>query len=117
MAEIAVVVGLIAACSTITVRAATIGKDLYTLISKYKTADKKVLQLSTHVKAVRVVSRLLSTWLEGEAVGSEEVEEVKKDLLEILEACGNLLLELEEHVTGALGEAERVGVKGALQYI
>ena len=81
MADPASILGLIAASLTITIRAATIGKDLHTPISKYRTTDKKVQQLSVHMAAVRVAARSLSSWLEDDAVGSGEVEDVKRELL------------------------------------
>jgi hypothetical protein len=117
MADPASILGLIAASLTITIRAATIGKDMHTLVTKYRTTDKKVKQLSVHVAAVRIAARSLSSWLEGDAVGSEEVEEIKGELLEVLTACSSLLLDLQEHVAKALAGAENMGFTGAVHYI
>jgi hypothetical protein len=117
MADPASILGLIAASLTITIRAATIGKDLHSLTSKYYKSNSKVKQLSVHVAAVRVAARSLSSWLEDDAVGSEEVEDVKRELLEVLSACCNLLSDLQDHVAKALAGAESVGFKGAITYI
>jgi hypothetical protein len=118
MADPASILGLIAASLTITIRAATIGKDLHTLISKFQTANSKVRQLSVHVAAVRVAARSLSSWLEDGVVGSEEVEDVKSELLEVLSACGNLLSDLQDHVAKALvGAEENVSFRGTVHYI
>lgn len=117
MADPATIVGLVAASLTIVVRAATIGKDLHTLISRYRTTDSKVKQLSVHVAAVRIAARSLSSWLEGDTIGSEEVEDVKHELLEVLTACCSLLEDLRSHVAEALKGAENVGFKGAVHYI
>jgi hypothetical protein len=117
MADPASILGLIAASLTIMIRAATIGKDMHVIIAKYRTTDKKVKQLSVHVAAVRIAARSLSSWLEDDAVGSEEVEDVKGELFEVLTACSSLLLDLQEHVARALSGAENVGFKSAVHYI
>jgi len=117
MADPASILGLIAASLTITIRAAAIGKDMHTLIAKYKTTNRKVKQLSVHVAAVRVAARSLSSWLEDDAVGSEEVEDVKHELLEVLTASCSLLSDLQEHIEKALRSADTVGLKGAIHYI
>jgi hypothetical protein len=117
MADPASILGLIAASLTITIRAATIGKDMHVIFAKYRTTDKKVKQLSVHVAAVRIAARSLSSWLEDDAVGSEEVEDVKGELFEVLTACSSLLLDLQEHVAKALSGAENVGFGGAVHYI
>jgi hypothetical protein len=117
MADPASILGLISASLTITIRAATIGKDLHSLIAKYKTTNSKVRQLSVHVAAVRVAARSLSSWLEEDAIGSEEVEDVKSELLEVLSACCGLLSDLQDHVTKALAGVENVGFKGAVTYM
>lgn len=83
---------------TIIIRAATIGQDIHTLISNYRTTDRKVKQLAVHVSAVRVAARSLFSWLEDDAVGSEEVEDVKSELLEVLSACCSLLSDWQDHV-------------------
>ncbi|KAH7068975.1 hypothetical protein BKA63DRAFT_98835 [Paraphoma chrysanthemicola] len=97
MADPASILGLISASLTITIRAATI--------------------LSVHVAAVRVAARLLSSWLEEDAVGSEEVEDVKTELLQVLSACCSLLSDLQDHVAKALAGAESVAFKGAVTFI
>jgi hypothetical protein len=84
MADPVSVLALISASLTITMRTATIGKDLHVLTSKFKRADQDVKQLSVHVSALRVTARALCSWLEGESVGSDDVEEVKESLLEVL---------------------------------
>jgi hypothetical protein len=117
MADPASILGLISASLTITIRAATIGKDLHTLTTKYKSVNTKIRHLSIHVSAVRVAARSLSFWLEGDAVGSHEVENVKRDLLDVLSACCDLLSDLQDHVAKALAGAEDVGFKGAVTYI
>ncbi|KAF2109454.1 hypothetical protein BDV96DRAFT_636132 [Lophiotrema nucula] len=117
MADPASILGIISASLTITVRAATIGKDIHRLIAKFKTTNKKVRQLSTHVSAVRVAARSLSAWLEDDAVGSEHIEHVKRELLDVLSACCDLLSDLQDHVAKALAGAEHVGFKGAVDYI
>lgn len=117
MTDPASILSLVSASLTITMRAATIGKDLYSLKSKFQNVDKKVYQLSIHVSALRVAARSLSSWLEDDAVGSDEVEEIKGELLEVLSACCELLSDLQDHVSSALAGAEKVDFKGAVSYI
>lgn len=117
MADPASILGLISASLTIAIRAATIGKDLHSLTTKYKLTNARVRQLSVHVAAVRVAARSLSSWLEEDVVGSEEVEDVKSELLEVLSACCSLLSDLQDLVAKALAGAETVGFKGAVTYI
>lgn len=117
MADPASILGLISASLTITIRAATIGKDLHTLTTKFKSVNAKIRQLSVHVSAVRVAARSLSSWLEDDEIGSDEVEDVKRDLLDVLSACCDLLSDLQDHVAKALAGAESVGFKGAVTYV
>jgi hypothetical protein len=117
MADPASILGLIAASLTITIRAATIGKGMHVIFAKYRTTDNKVKQLSVHVAAVRIAALSLSSWLDDDAVGSEEVEDVKGELFEVLTACSSLLLDLQECVAKALSGAENVGFGGAVHYI
>lgn len=70
-----------------------------------------------HVSAIRVAARSLSSWLEEDAVGSEEVEEIKEELLEVLSACCELLSDLQDHVTKVVAGTESVSFKGAVSYI
>ena len=111
------IAGLIGASLTITMRAATIGKDLYSLKARLKGANSKIGQLSIHISAIRVAARSLSSWLEADAVGSEEVEDVKGELLDVLSACCNLLSDLQDFVVKVLAGTESVGFKGAAMYI
>lgn len=117
MADPASILGLISASLTIAIRAATIGKDIHSLTTKYKLANARVRQLSVHVAAVRVAARSLSSWLEEDVVGSEEVEDVKNELFQVLSACCSLLSDLQDLVAKALAGAETVGFKGAVSYI
>lgn len=117
MADPASILSLIAASLSITIKAATIGKDIHSLTSKFRGTTAKVQQLSVHLAAVRVAARSLSWWLEDEAVGSEEVEDVKGQLSEVLSACCILLSDLHDHVTKALAGTEKVGFRGAVNYI
>lgn len=111
------ILGLISASLTITTRAATIGKDLPTLNLKYRSSNAKVQQLHVHISAIRVAARSLSSWLENDAIGSEEVEDVKSEPLDVLSSCGNLLFDHQDHITRALAGAGNVGFKGAVNYI
>ena len=111
------ILSLISASLTITIRAATVGKDLYTLGTKYQKADKRILQLSSHVSAVRVAARSLSSWLEADAVGSDEVEEVKGELLQVLQACADLLSDLQDYTSKALVAAEHLTFKGKISLL
>lgn len=117
MADPASILGLISASLTIAIRAATIGKDIHSLTTKYKVTNTKVRQLSVHIAAVRVAARSLSSWLEEDAVGSDEVEDVKNELSQVLSACCSLLSDLQDFVAKALAGAETVGFKGAVAYI
>jgi hypothetical protein len=117
MADPASILGLISASLTITMRAATIGKDLHTLTSRFKSANKNVRQILVHISAIRIAARSLSSWLEDDAVGSDEVEDVKNELLQVLSACCDLLSDLQDLVVKALAGAENVGFKGAVSYI
>lgn len=111
------ILSLVSASLTVTMRAATIGKDLHSLRTKFQGADKKIRQLSVHVSAIRLAARSLSSWLEDDSVGSEEVEEIKGELLEVLTACCEILSDLQDHVSKIRTGAEGVGVKGSLQFI
>jgi hypothetical protein len=117
MADPATILGLISASLTITIRAATIGKDIHSLRQKFKTTNAAVAQLSVHVSAIRVAARSLSSWLEDETIGSDEVEEVRYELLAVLSACGDLLSDLQDHLAKALAGAEAVNFRGASRYI
>ena len=117
MADPASILALVSASLTITMRAASVGKSLYTLRSKYQKADKKVQQLSSHVSAIRVATRSLSSWLEAEAVRSEEVAEVKDELLHVLRACYELLSDLEDYVSRAITGAEFLTFKGRVSFL
>lgn len=117
MADPASILSLIAASLSITIKAATIGKDIHSLTSKFRGTTAKVQQLSVHLAAVRVAARSLSSWLEDETVGSEEVEDVKEQLSEVLSACYSLLSDLHDHVVKALAGADKVGFRGAVNYI
>jgi len=111
------ILSLVSASLTITMRAATIGKDLHSLMHKFAGADKKVRLLSVHVSAVRLAARSLSSWLEEDSVDSEEVEEIKGELLEVLAACCEILSDLQDHVSKIQTGAENIGFKGSLQFI
>lgn len=111
------ILSLVSASLTIAMRAATIGKDLHSLRTKFKDADKKIRQLSIHVSAVRLAARSLSSWLEDDLVGSEEVEEIKGELLEVLAACCEILSDLQDHVSKIRTGADSIGLKGSLQFV
>jgi hypothetical protein len=115
--EPASILSLISASLTITIRAATIGKDLYTLKKSYQKADKHVQQLSTHISAIRVASRSLSLWLEADAIGSDEVEEVKGELLQVLQSCCDLLSEIQDYVCKATTGAENLSFRGKVSFL
>jgi hypothetical protein len=117
MADPATILGLISASLTITICAATIGKDLHSLRQKFKAVNSSVQQLSVHISAIRIAARSLSSWLEAETVGSEEVEEVRHELLAILSACGDLLSDLQDHITRTLTSEDALNFKGACKYI
>lgn len=116
MADPASILALLGASLTITMRAACIGKDLYSLKAHFQSADQSVRQLSVHVSAIRVAAQSLSSWLEEDAVGSAEVAEIKSCLLDVLSACCDLLLELQNYIASALAGAETVGFRGAVSY-
>lgn len=86
-------------------------------MKKLKGADLKFKQLSVHVSAIRTAARSLSTWLEDDIVGSEDVEVVKRDLAEVLYACCDLLSDLQDLLAKALAGAESVGFKGMVRYV
>lgn len=111
------VLSLVSACLTITIRAASIGKSLHTLLTKFQSSGKYVQQLCVHVSAMRVVARSLSSWLEDDAVDSEEVEEIRTEIAEVLNACCDILSDLQDHVSKALSGAESLGVKGKIRYM
>jgi len=66
---------------------------------------------------MRVVARSLSSWLEDDAVDSEEVEEIRTEIAEVLNACCDILSDLQDHVSRALSGAESLGVKGKIRYM
>jgi len=117
MTDPATVVALVSASLTITMRAAKIGKYLYSMKSKFQKAEKSVQQVSTHVSAIRVAARSLSNWLEDDAVGEEKVEEVKEEMLQVLTACNELLSDLEDYVVKALAGAEKMRFRGRVSYL
>lgn len=55
------ILSLVSASLTITMRAATIGKDLHSLRTKFRAAYEKIRQLSIHVSAIRLAARSLSS--------------------------------------------------------
>jgi hypothetical protein len=61
MADPASILALVSASLAITIRAATIGKDLYSLKSRFQSVGKKVRLLSVHVSAIRIAARSLSS--------------------------------------------------------
>lgn len=111
------ILSLVSASLTITMRATTIGKDLNSLKNKFSKADKEIRHLSIHVSAIRLAVRSLSSWLENDTIGSEEVEEINGELLEVLSACCEILSDLQDHVSKIRAGAESVGFKGSLQFI
>jgi len=117
MADPASVVALVSASLTITIRAAKVGKYLYSLKPKLQKAEKCVQQVSTHVSAIRIAARSLSDWLEDDAVGEEKVEVVKEELLQVLAACGELLSDLESYFSKALAGAEKMRFVGTVSYV
>lgn len=50
-------------------------------------------------------------------MGSEEVEEIKRELLEVLAACYEILSDLQDRVSKLRAGTENVRVKGSLQFI
>jgi hypothetical protein len=117
MADPATVVGLVGASLSITVRAAKIGKYLYSLKSKFQKAEASVQQVSTHVSAIRVAARALSAWMEDDAIDEEKMEEVKDELLQVLIACDELLTDLEGYVVKALAGADKMRFGGRVSYL
>lgn len=75
------------------------------------------LTITLRPAAIRVAVRSLSTWLEDGTIGSEAVEDVKEQLLEVISVCCELLSDLQDHVAKAIAGAESVGFKGAISYI
>jgi len=117
MTDPVTVVALVSASLIITMRAAKIGKHLYTMKSKFQKAEKSVQQVSTHMSTIRVVARSLSNWLEDDAVGEEKVEEIKEEMLQVLIACNELLSDLEDCVVKALAGAEKMKFGGRVSYL
>jgi hypothetical protein len=113
----ATVVGLMGASLAITMRAAKIGKYLYTLKSKFRNAEASVQQVSTHVSAIRVAARALSAWIEDDAVDEEKMEEVKEELLQVLIACDELLTDLEGYVVKALAGDDKMQFGDRVSYL
>lgn len=50
-------------------------------------------------------------------MGSEDVEEIKAELLEVLAACCEILSDLQDHVSKIRTGADNIGVMGSLQLI
>jgi hypothetical protein len=79
--------------------------------------NTSVQQLSVHTSGIRIAIRSLLSWLEAETVDSEEVEEVRHELLAILSACGDLLSDLQDHIAKTLGSEDALNFKGAYKYV
>ena len=118
MADPISILGLVGTCITITVRATTVGKDLSALRQRFHNADRNLHMLSTQVSAIKTVTKRLSNWLEDPSnTFSEEDEELKGELGEVLGACEVLLSSIHEQMAGVLAAPRDLSFWNTAKYI
>lgn len=92
------VVGLVAACSSLTKQCASVVNTLHGLVETYKNAELAILSIAEECSTVEYAWRRIAEWAEGNLYDVEDFEELGERLQRSI-YCGELVLSaLEEEV-------------------
>jgi hypothetical protein len=92
------IVGLVAACSSLTKQCASVVKNLHGLIETYKTAELTILSVITECETIQFAWRRIELWAEEHLHYADDFEELGARLQKSV-YCGELVMSaLEEEL-------------------
>jgi muconolactone delta-isomerase len=94
------VVGLMAACSSLTKQCASVVNTLHGLVETYKNAELAILSIAEECSTVEYAWRRIAEWAEGNLYKVEDFEELGERLQRSI-YCGELVVSaLKEEIMG-----------------
>jgi hypothetical protein len=112
----ATIVGLVASCMTICVKAGKLSRDLKDLRTRFKNVEHAITIVSAQVAAISASTSRLSYWLESSS-SSHEYGRIVSEFTPVLESCDALLALVQEHVTNVKGTSDSLIFRSRLKHM
>lgn len=112
--EPASAIALVNTCLSITIRIATISKQVWTLKEKYKHMERNIILFETQLSALSTAAKGLSGWLEGPVTQDEQV---RTELERSLVACETVILLIMEYLAKAQAQANKMNLWSKTKFL
>ena len=103
------IVGLVAACSSLTKQCASVVKSLHGLIETYKSAELIILSVATECETIQFAWDRIETWAQQQLHHIDDFEDVGARLQKSI-YCGELVMSaLEEELVAIISKSSTPG--------
>lgn len=113
--EPASIFGLCASCVGVAYKAGKLVHDIHELCIKFKGVEVSLQFLKTEISAVKIATETISRSLDLPHVKVHK--SLQSQLADTLDACGDLLALIQEHVSKATQTRRTIGFRSKINYL